>query len=68
MDSLYRGYIKTDNNLIIMNASRASWRCRQRNIFMDGRKVPSFNFISYKKFKSLNRPIYQIYYNALSKL
>ena len=35
-------------NIIILNGTRDSFRCRQRNKLQDGTKIESLGFISYK--------------------
>jgi hypothetical protein len=35
-------------NIIILNGTRESFRCRQRNKLQDGTKIESLGFISYK--------------------
>ena len=68
MSSLIQSFVKTENNFLIMNASRDSWRCRQRNTFMNGERVPSFKFISFRELVNMKRPVYHVQYDALSKL
>ena len=42
-------YVLTDKkNILILNGDRESFRCRQRNKNMDGKKVKPFRFVSYK--------------------
>ena len=67
-------YVLTDNkNIVILNGKRESFRCRQRNKYINGENIKSFQFISYKSMlkKSLknNKKIYGNFtYNTLSKL
>ena len=68
MDYLIQSFVKTENNVLIMNASRASWRCRQRNKLMNGERVSPFKFISYMELMNLKRPVYRVHYDSLSKL
>ena len=71
---MYQMYVLTDKkNILILNGNRESFRCRQRNKNMDGKKVKSFRFISYKSMikESLknNKKVYgEFTYNTLCKL
>jgi hypothetical protein len=51
-------YVRSNfgNNIIILNGSRHSFRCRQRSKLQDGSSVPSLKFISYKAMiKDVNK-------------
>lgn len=46
-------YVRTDNgNIIILKGNQASFRCRQRNKFENGKKCPSLKFVSFKEMES----------------
>ena len=63
-------YVKTpDNNIVILNGDRDSFRCRQRN----KDKKDTFRFISYKLMlkerKKLNNRVYgPIVFDTLARL
>lgn len=67
-------YVLTkEKNYAILNTDIHSLRNRQRNINMDGSKVNTFNFVSYKKMikqnKLKDKYIYNnIKYYTISKL
>ena len=49
---MYQMYVVTDNNnIVILNGDRESFRLRQRNINSDGSKIPSFKFVSYRSMQ-----------------
>ena len=46
----YQMYTVTkNNNIIILNGDRHSFRCRQRCILQNGDKVEPLKFVSYRK-------------------
>ena len=65
-------YARSDNNkrIIILDADLNSLRCRQRNRYMDGQKVDSMRFASYKEtMKKYDTKVYGPYsYNTICKL
>ncbi len=67
-------YVKTsENNILILNGTRDSFRCRQRNKLSNGDKVKPMKFVSYKTMvkeqKKYNKKIYgPMYYESVSKL
>ena len=68
-------YARSDNNkrIIVLDADLNSLRCRQRNRTMDGQKVDSMRFASYKEtmknMKKYNTKVYGPYsYNTICKL
>ena len=67
-------YILTDNkNIVILNGKRESFRCRQRNKYINGENIKPFRFISYKSMikgsKKINNKVYgEFTYNTISKL
>ena len=71
---MYQMYVLTDNkNIVILNGERESFSCRQRNKYINGEKVKSFRFVSYKSMikesKKTNRKVYgSLVYNTISKL
>ena len=44
-------YVRSNdnNNMVLLNGTRQSFRCRQRNKLQDGTRVSSLRFISYKE-------------------
>ena len=44
-------YVRSDNNknIIVLTGDRQSFRVRQRNKMVDGTKISSLKFISYKE-------------------
>ena len=47
---MIHSYIRNKNNkIVIINGTRESFRLRQRSLMIDGSKVPSLRFISYKE-------------------
>ena len=69
-------YVRSENSkkVMILEGNRQSFRCRQRNKYINGKKVTPLKFISFKEMqkeikkkntKKMNG-IYQ--YNTLSKL
>ena len=46
---MFQMYVVTDKkNIVILNGTQESFRCRQRNRLQNGSKVPSFKFVSYR--------------------
>jgi len=67
-------YVVTENkNIIILNGSQESFRCRQRNRLQDGSKVSPFKFVSYrtmmKEAKKNKQKIYKGFeYQTVARL
>jgi hypothetical protein len=67
-------YVVTDkNNVVILNGSQESFRCRQRNRLQDGTKIKPFRFVSYrtmmKTAKKNNQKVYKGFkYQTVAKL
>ena len=67
-------YVITENkNIVILNGTQNSFRCRQRNKLQDGSKVDSFKFVSFrsmlKKSKKNNQKVYKGFkYETVAKL
>ena len=67
-------YVVTENkNIIILNGSQESFRCRQRNRLQDGSKISSFKFVSYrtmmKEAKKNKQKIYKGFeYQTVARL
>ena len=67
-------YVVTDKkNIIILNGTQESFRCRQRNRSKDGSKVTSFKFVSYrtmmKEAKKNKQKIYKgLEYRGVARL
>ncbi len=67
-------YVKNiNNNIVGLNGTRESFRCRQRNRNSDGKKVEPFKFVSYKGMlkekKKWGKKVYlNLDYNTISKL
>jgi hypothetical protein len=71
---MFQMYVVTDkNNIVILNGTQESFRCRQRCINSDGSKVPSFKFVSYrsmmKEAKKNKQKVYKGFkYDTIAKL
>ena len=68
-------YVKSEflKNYIILHGDVNSFRCRQRNKNLDGKRVNSLNFASYQQMKKNqkknNKKIYGNFdFNTISKL
>ena len=60
-------------NIVILNGTQDSFRCRQRNRLQDGTRVEPFKFVSYRSMLKENRKnkknIYKgLEYAAVSRL
>jgi hypothetical protein len=70
----YQMYTVTPkNNIIILNGTRESFRCRQRGVLLNGEKVKPFKFVSYRTMHRESRKnkkkVYRGFeYNTISKL
>lgn len=71
---MYEMYVLTDKkNIIILNGTRDSFRCRQRNKYMNGKNVNPLKFVSYKTMlRESNKNKKKVYgkftYDTISKL
>ena len=67
-------YVRSNdnNNMILLNGTRESFRCRQRNKLQDGTRVSSLRFISYKemlKGKKRGKVLFgPLTFNTMAKL
>ena len=67
-------YARSDNNnIVILNGDRASFRCRQRSILSNGTKTKSLRFVSFKEtqhmiHKHKTKVIGPISFYTMSKL
>ena len=68
-------YVRSNggNNIILLNGTRESFRCRQRNKLHDGTPIPSLRFVSYKEMlkeiKKKNKTLIgPLQFNTMSKL
>ncbi len=71
---MFQMYVVTDKkNIVILNGTQESFRCRQRNRLQNGSKVPSFKFVSYrsmmKEAKKNKQRVYKGFtYDTIAKL
>ena len=66
-------YVTNERNIIVLNGTQDSFRCRQRNRFQDGTKIKPFKFVSYrsmmKEAKKNNQKVYKGFeYRTIAKL
>ncbi len=62
-----------NNNIVILNGERSSFRCRQRSILSNGNKTKSMRFVSFKEtqkmfLKNNSKVIGPLIFYTMSKL
>ena len=71
---MYQMYILTDNKkIVILNGKRESFRCRQRNKYINDDDVKPFRFVSYrsmmKEARKNKQKVYKGFkYDTIAKL